>query len=400
MKSQKPQKRSGNAASQHTIAIHTEPRSRPVSALAPPIYQTSSFRAPSGEEFARMAVEVRNDEFYTRCGNPTLTEAENVMAKLEGGEAALVTGSGMAAISTTVLTLLGVGDHLIAQNSHYAGTTSLLRDFLSRYGITVSFVDQTDPVAFQTAVTANTKLLLMETPSNPLMRLTDLEQVCAFAREHKLITIVDNTLATPVNQQPLKFGVDLVVHSGTKYLGGHSDVSAGVVVGSKMLIERVWETFLLLGPVLGPFDAWLLLRGLRSLPLRVERQNRTALAVSEFLAEHAKVARVYYPGLETHSQRELAHSQMRGFSGTLSFELRGGAAGAERLISALQLITHASSFGGVESLIVCPAAMEAHLMSEEQFDRVGVKAGLVRLSVGLEDERDIISDLDQALEMV
>lgn len=403
MKSKKPhtaKKGSGTLASPDTLAIHAGRRSGFVSALAPPIYQTSSFRAPTGEEFARMALEVRNDHFYTRCGNPTLTEAENVMAELEGGEAALVTGSGMAAISTVVLTFLRTGDHVIAQNNHYAGTTSLLRDFLSRYGITVTFVDQSDPIAFQTALRANTRLMLIETPSNPVMLLTDLERVCALAQEHELLTIVDNTLATPINQQPLKFGADLVVHSGTKYLGGHSDVSAGVVVGSRILIEQVWETFLLLGPVLGPFDAWLLLRGLRSLPLRVERQNRTALAVAEFLAAHSKVARVYYPALEAHSQRDLALRQMSGFTGMVSFELEDGAPGAERLMSALRLITHASSFGGVESLIVCPAAMEAHLMNEEQFERVGVKAGLVRLSVGLEDRQEIISDLDQALEIV
>jgi len=400
MKSKEPEKRSGAAASADTIAVHRRPRSGPVLPVAPPIYQTSTFRAPSVEEFAHMALEVRNDHFYTRCGNPTLTEAEDVLAELEGGESALVTGSGMAAISTSVLTFVGAGDHVIAQHIHYAGTTSFLREFLPRLGVTVSFVDQTDPVSFENALTASTKLILVETPSNPLLRLTDLKRLSAFAKEHGLLTIVDNTIATPINQQPLKFGIDLVVHSGTKYLSGHSDVSAGVVIGSQALIDRVWETFLLLGPVLGPFDAWLLLRGLRSLPLRVERQNRTALAVAEFLSRHEKVSHVYYAGLETHSQRELALEQMSGFTGMLSFELRSGTSGAERLISALRVITHAPSFGGVESLIVCPATMEAHMMNEEQFDRVGVKAGLVRLSVGLENERDIISDLDQALEQV
>lgn len=400
MKSDTPEERSGTAASPETIAVHRRQRSTPVSPIAPPIYQTSTFRAPSVEEFARMAVEVRNDHFYTRCGNPTLTEVEEVLAKLEGGESAMVTGSGMAAISTTVLTFLGAGDHLIAQHSHYAGTTSFLRDFLPRFGVAVSLVDQTDPVGFQNALEANTKLVLVETPGNPLMRLTDMRLLAAFAKEHGLLTIVDNTIATPINQQPLNFGIDLVVHSGTKYLGGHSDVSAGVVIGSQVLIDRVWETFLLLGPVLGPFDAWLLLRGLRSLPLRVERQTRTALAVAEFLAAHPKVSQVHYAGLETHPQRELALEQMRGFTGMLSFELKSGTSGAERLISALQLITHASSFGGVESLIVSPALMEAHLMNEEQFDRVGVKAGLLRLSVGLENEHDIISDLDHALAQV
>jgi methionine-gamma-lyase len=368
--------------------------------MAPPIYQTSTFQATSVEEFAEIAVEARNDHFYTRCGNPSLTEVEGVVAELEGGESALVTGSGMAAIATTVMTFLSAGDHVIAQHSHYAGTSSLLRDFLPRFGVTVSFVDQTDATSFEKALNANTKLVLVETPSNPLMRLTDLRRLSAFAKEHGLLTAVDNTIATPINQQPLTFGIDLVLHSGTKYLGGHSDLLAGAVVGSEVLIERLWETLLLLGPVLGPFDAWLLLRGIRSLPLRVERQNRTAFAVAEFLAGHPKVSKVHYTGLDTDPQHELAREQMHGFTGLVSFELESGKSGATRLISAVQLISHAPSFGGVESIIVCPATMEAHVMNEEQFERAGVRPSLVRLSVGLEDPGDIISDLDQALEMI
>src|ERR1041385_3669266 len=281
MKSDRPEKAPGGASAD-TIAVHRRERSDRVVPVAPPIYQTSTFRAPSVEEFARMAVEKRNDHFYTRCGNPTLSEAEDVLAQLEGGESALVTGSGMAAISTSVLTFVSAGDHVIAQQVHYAGTTSFLREFLPRFGVAVSFVDQTDVAGFEKALTANTKVILVETPSNPLLRLTDLRRLSAFAKEQGLLTIVDNTLATPINQQPLKLGIDLVVHSGTKYLSGHSDVSAGVVIGSQDLTDRIWETVLLLGPVLGPFDAWLLLRGLRSLPLRGGGQNRTPPAGPEF----------------------------------------------------------------------------------------------------------------------
>jgi cystathionine beta-lyase/cystathionine gamma-synthase len=403
MKSEKPhptQGASGEASSLDTVAIHGNRRPPLHAALAPPIYQTSSFRALSNEEFARLAVEPRNDHFYTRCGNPTLSETEAVIADLEGGESALLTGSGMAAITTAVLTFVESGDHVVAQRNHYAGTTSLVRDFLPRYGVEVSVVDQTDVAAFENALKPNSKLLVLETPSNPLMILTDLTKLCAIAKQRGLLTIVDNTFATPINQRPLLFGADLVVHSGTKYLGGHSDVSAGAIVGSSSLLAKVWEAFLLLGPVLGPIDAWLLLRGLRTLPVRIERQNRSALAISEFLAGHPKVERVNYPGLDSHPQRDLARSQMSGFTGILSFVLKGKDDAAQRLIAGLRLIAHASSFGGVESLVVSPTIMESHLMSKEQFALAGVRPSLLRLSVGLENKQDLIADLEQALEEV
>jgi methionine-gamma-lyase len=305
-KSHQPPRHAGNYDTPDTVAIHAN-RRLPVSpALAPPIYQTSSFRAFSVEEFVRLAAEPRSDEFYTRHGNPTLTEAEMVIAELEGAESALLTGSGMAAISTAVLTFVHGGDHMIAQRSHYAGTTKLMRDLLPLYGIEVSLVDQTDPGAFEAAVRPNTKLIMLETPSNPLILLTDLRKVSAIAKQSGVLTLVDNTLATPINQSPLDLGIDLVVHSGTKYLGGHSDVSAGAIAGSAGLLERIWETFLLLGPVLGPLDAWLLLRGLRTLPVRIERQNQTALAIAQFLVMQTKVERVHYSGLESHPQHDLA----------------------------------------------------------------------------------------------
>jgi cystathionine beta-lyase/cystathionine gamma-synthase len=323
-----------------------------------------------------------------------------VMAALEGAEAALMTASGMGAISTTVLTLVGQGDHVVAQQNHYAGTTSLLRDLLPRFGVEVTFVDQTEVAEFEKAIRPNTKLIVVESPSNPLMRLTDMRAIAEIAKSRSILTFAENTFGTPINQRPLELGMDIVMHSGTKYLGGHSDLMAGVVVGAKPLLEKIWNTSLLLGSILGPFDGWLLLRGLRTLSVRVERQNRTALTVARFLEAHSKVARVYYPGLESHPQHELARRQMSGFTGILSFELKGGLDAAKRLVAGVRLASYAASIGGTESLIVCPAMMLAHQMSEEQFEKVGVHPGLVRLSVGLEDERDLISDLEQALASV
>jgi cystathionine beta-lyase/cystathionine gamma-synthase len=380
-----------------TLAIHVDKKFNTSSAVAPPIYQTSTFRADSNEEFAKMALEPRHDQFYTRYGNPTLTQAGAVVAALEGAETALLTASGMGAISTSVLTFVGQGDHVVAQQTHYGGTTSLLRDLLPRYGVEVTFVDQTLTSEFENALRPHTKLIVVETPSNPLMLLTDLRAIAGIARPRGILTLADNTFATPINQRPLDLGIDLVAHSGTKYMGGHSDLSAGAVVGSAILLEKIWNTSLMLGSVLGPFDGWLLLRGLRTLPLRVERHNQTALAVATFLETHSKVARVYYPGLESHPQHDLARRQMNGFTGILSFELKGGLSAAKRLVTGVRLASYAASVGGTESLIVCPAIMLGHQMSEEQFEKVGVRPGLVRLSVGLENERDLISDLDQAL---
>jgi methionine-gamma-lyase len=383
-----------------TVVIHTDRKLNGSKAVSPPIYQTATFRADSNEEFAQMALEPRHDQFYTRYGNPTLTQAGSIVAALEGAETALLTASGMGAMSTSVLALVSAGDHVVAQQNHYAGTTSLLRDLLPRYGVEVTFVDQTDAAEFEKALKPHTKLLIVETPSNPLMRLTDLRAIARLARPRGILTLADNTFATPINQRPLELGIDLVMHSGTKYMGGHSDLSAGVVAGSASLLDKIWNTSLVLGSVLGPFDAWLLLRGLRTLPVRVERHNRTAMSVASFLEAHAKVERVYYPGLESHPQHELARSQMSGFTGILSFELKGGLSAAKRLVTGVRLASYAASVGGAESLIVCPALMLAHQMSEEQFARVGVLPGLVRLSVGLENERDLISDLEQALDAV
>jgi methionine-gamma-lyase len=380
-----------------SVAIHADRSFNETSAVSPPIWQTSTFRADTSDEFLRQATEPRADRFYTRYGNPTHTQTGAVVAALERTEAAMVTASGMGAISSTILSFVGAGDHVVAQRTHYAGTASILRSMLPRMGVQVTLVDQTDTRAFEEALRPETRLIVVETPANPLLTITDLRAVSAMARERGILTMIDNTFATPINQRPAEFGIDLVLHSATKYLGGHSDLVAGVVAGPAPLVEKVWDTALLLGAVLGPFDAWLLLRGLRTLGLRVERHNTNATAVARTLEGHPAVARVNYPALDSHPQHELAKSQMTGFGGLLSFELKGGEMAVERFISALALPVRAGSLGGVESLVTSPAAMWAHTYTDEQLREAGISRGLVRLAVGLEAERDLVADVERAL---
>ena len=380
-----------------TKAVYAAKAANRTSAVSPPIYQTTTFSADSAEAFAEIAIATKPSEFYTRNGNPNHEMVEATLTEMEGGEAALVTSSGMGAIFAVLAGSLRQGDHLIAQRNHYAGAMTLLKDYLPRWGIEATTVDQTDNEAFAAAIRPNTRLIYVETPVNPLMQVTDLRYIAELARSHGLTTVCDNTFATPINQRPLELGIDAVVHSATKYIGGHHDVTAGALVGSRELIERVWRFALVAGATLSPFDSWLLLRGLRTLGLRVERHNRNALALAQYLENHPKVARVYYPGLPTHPQHELAKSQMDGFTGMLSVELRGGYGAADRLISSLKLATRAASLGGFETLIVHPASMWSLQLSPEVREATGINDGLVRISVGLEDEQDLIADFDQAL---
>jgi len=367
------------------------------SAISPPIWQTTTFGAETAEDFAEIAVSTKPAEFYTRNGNPNHAMVESTLAALEGGEAAQVFSSGMGAIFAAMGRLLETGDHVVAQRNHYAGATTLMKEFLPRWGIEITYVDQTNNAEFAAAVRKNTKLIYVETPVNPLMQVTDLRFVAELAKDRGVVTVCDNTFATPVNQRPLEFGVDAVIHSATKYIGGHHDVTAGALVGSKDFVERVWRFALVAGATLSPFDGWLLLRGLRTLGLRVERHNRNGMALARFLEHHPKVARVYYPGLPSHPQHELAGSQMSGFTGMLSVELRGGYAAADKFISTLRLATRAASLGGFETLVVHPASMWSLQLSRELRESTGINEGLVRISVGLEDEVDMLRDFDQAL---
>lgn len=381
-----------------TLAIHADRELNGTRAVTAPIWQTTTYAYSSPEEFAAVAGEINPSEFYTRFGNPTHAQIASVIARLEGGEAALVTSSGMSAIFAVMMSTLKTGDHVIAQQNHYAGAGTVLREWLPRFGIEVTQVNQMHVEEFAAAVRPNTKLIYVETPSNPLMKLTDLREVARIGRQHKITTIVDGTFATPINQQPLALGIDVVVHSGTKYFGGHHDLMAGVIVGTKQFIEQVWRFTLVGGSVLSPFDGWLLLRGLRTLELRVERHNGNALAVARFLENHPKIERVYYPGLESHPQHELARNQMRGFTGMLAVDLRGGFEAAQSFCKSLKIAVYAGSLGGVDTLVVHPAAMWSHELTEEQRVATGVSESLVRISVGLEGEQDLIADFAQAIE--
>ncbi|MBS1789951.1 MAG: aminotransferase class I/II-fold pyridoxal phosphate-dependent enzyme [Acidobacteria bacterium] len=383
-----------------TKSVYAAQKLNRTSAISPPIWQTTTFGAETAEEFAEIAIATKPQEFYTRYGNPNHAMVEETLAELEGGELALVFGSGMGAIFSAIASQLNIGDHIIAQRNHYAGATSLLKDILPRWGIEVSFVDQTSNAEFADAVKPNTKMIYVETPVNPLMQLTDLRFIVELAKSKGILTICDNTFATPINQRPLEFGIDAVVHSATKYIGGHHDVTAGAMVGNQELLERVWRFALVAGAALSPFDAWLLLRGLRTLGLRVDRHNSNAMALARFLETHPKVARVYYPGLETHPQHELAKSQMSGFTGMLSAELRGGYSAADKVMSALKLGVRAASLGGFETLVVHPASMWSLQLSPEQRAATGINEGLIRISVGLEDEADLLGDFDQALAQI
>jgi len=380
-----------------TRTVHHPAADAPSSPVATPLYQSSTFRVADAATVARYAAEIQPPAYYTRWGNPTTEVWERLIADLEEGQRCLAFASGMAAISTTLLALLSPGDHVVAGNSLYTGTTKFLAADLPAIGVHVDFVDAADPANYARAATDATRLFYMESPANPTMTLCDLAAVCKIARGCGIRTIVDNTFASPYNQQPLTLGADVVLHSATKYLGGHTDVVAGCAVTDADAAARIWQKRNLLGGTLDPFAAWLLLRGMKTLALRMEAHNRNALAVARALEAHPAVARVWYPGLPSHPQHELARRQMSGFGGMLSFELAGGRAAGVRLVEATRIALLAVSLGGVETLIEHPASMSHAPLNDDQLRRAGIPPGLVRLSVGIENSDDLIADLTQAL---
>src|SRR5690348_14795729 len=336
--------------------------------------------------------------YYSRYGSPNTKQVEEMLASLEESEAALAVGSGMAAITTALLANLRAGDHIVAQHTHYTATLSLLAATLPRYGIEVTTVDQRYSAAFAQAIRPNTKIVYTESPTNPTMDLTDLKATADIAHSIGALAITDNTFASSYNQHPLSLGYDLVVHSATKYLNGHADVTAGVILGAKTLIDQAWEYVRVHGPVLHPFEAWLLRRGLQTYGLRMAAHTQNALAVAHFLEQHPAVERVYYPGLASHPQHALARQQMiGGFGGMLSFEMKNGYDAAYQVIKRTQLCLLAVSLGGVETLITHPASMIHAHQTDEERKVAGIPPGLIRLSVGIENVEDIIEDLDQAL---
>jgi cystathionine beta-lyase/cystathionine gamma-synthase len=380
-----------------TLAIHAgEAKPGRNGPVAPAIERSANFVFADTAEMKRWAEGKSKAYIYTRYGNPTLAIAEAKLAALEGAEAAIVTASGMAAISSALFAVLQSGDELIATRQLYGGAYRLLRDLLPSLGIAVRFVEPSLE-GVDSLVNERTRALYIETPTNPTLRLVDLRKAAAVGRRHDIVTLVDNTFATPVLQKPIALGFDLVVHSATKYLGGHSDLIAGVAVGSEKWIARVRERVIYLGGSMDPGAAYLLIRGLKTLEIRVQRQCATALAVARFLEGHPKVARVHYPGLASHPSHNLARRQMSAYGGMLAFDLKGGLAAARRFCDRARIFLLAASLGGVESLIVLPQFTSHYNMSAQELAAAGVAPGTVRVSVGLEDAADLIADLKQAL---
>jgi len=365
--------------------------------LATPIYQTSTFEVTDTDEQVRAT---HTDKFYTRYGNPTHTVAEAAVAELEGADAALLFSSGMAAITTAILSLVKSGDHIVAQRDIYGGVTKFLSQWLSQFGVETTFVDTTEYAQHERAIRPNTRLVHLESPTNPTLRVVDLPKVAALAKKHNLITIIDATFGTPINQRPVEFGIDLVMHSGTKYYSGHGDLICGIVAGRKDLIEKIHETRTTLGCCMDPHAAFLLLRGIKTLAVRVHRQNENTLRVAKFLASHSSVKRVHYPFLEGHPQRALAMQQMTGAGGVLSFEVDGTGADARRVTEALRLFTLAPSLGGVDSLVTIPVLTSHAMISSEERQKMGVTEQMIRLAVGIESADDLIEDLERGLKVM
>jgi cystathionine gamma-synthase len=365
--------------------------------MATPIYQTSTFEVADNDEQLRVTP---TDHFYTRYGNPTNTVAEQTIAQLEGVDAALTFASGMGAITTTIMALLKSGDHMVAQRDIYGGATKFFTQWLPKMGIETTLVDTTEYEQHARAIRPNTKLLYVESPTNPAVRVVDLKKIAALARQHSLLSMIDATFGTPINQRPSEFGIDLIMHSGTKYLAGHSDLICGVVAGNRDLIDKIHSTRTTLGNCMDPHASWLLIRGLKTLAVRVARQNDNALRLAEFLSQHDKVRRVHYPFLKSHPQHAIAREQMSGGGGMISFEVEGTGDDARRLTESLRLFTLAPSLGGVESLVSIPVLTSHAMISASERQKMGVTEQMIRLSVGIENADDLIADLEHALEAV
>lgn len=382
-----------------TRAVHAGQEPDPLTgAVSVPIYETSTFVFKNAEQGARRFAGTEEGYIYTRLGNPTIKALERSLAELEDGEDARVCATGMAAINTAVTSLAKKGDHVISTESLYGGTAKLFLDILPKYGIEFTLTDTSKIRNVENAIKPNTKLIYIETPSNPTLELTDLGAAANIAKQHKILTVVDNTFMSPYFQRPLNLGIDVSLHSLTKYLNGHSDVVGGAIITSKDLIKQIDPILKNTGATLGPFEAWLTLRGIKTLPLRMDRHNENALKIAKWLEKHPKVEKVHYPGLESHPQHELAKKQMTGFGGVLSFEIRGGLEAGRKLMNSVKLCTLAVSLGAVETLIEHPASMTHAIVPKEERLKTGITDSLVRLAVGIEDADDIIADLNQALE--
>jgi len=392
---------SPKAGGPSTRAVHGgEARPKLANAATEPIIQTATYTfADTGELADHFEGRIEREE-YGRYGNPTQRVAERKLAVLEGAEDGLLFSSGMAAITTTLFAMLSKGAHVVVTDDAYRRTRQFLLQTLRRFGVEVSAVPAGDYERLQEAVRPTTRLIFSESPTNPYNRILDLERVADIAHRHRVKTVIDSTFATPINQRPIEFGIDLVIHSATKYLGGHNDLLAGAVLGSAPLISAIRDLQAITGAIPDPFSAYLLIRGIKTLALRVARQNENAERLAAFLAAHAKVECVHYPSLPTHPEHAIATRQMHGFGGVVSFEIRGDLAAGSRLVDACRIPRIAPSLGGVESLIEQPALMSFYELTTDERLQVGIKDCLIRYAVGIEDADDLIADLRQALEQV
>ncbi|MCW5962141.1 MAG: PLP-dependent transferase [Pyrinomonadaceae bacterium] len=384
-----------------TWAVHAgEDLKNNFGSLSVPVFSASVFAFSDADEGAALHNYEKEGFFYGRLGNPTQQALEKAVAELEGGECAYALASGMAAVSAAILSNVRSGDHIIAPDSMYSTTTLFLGEIGERYGIETTFVNAEDSENYARAIRENTKVLWMETPSNPTLQITDIRRVSETAKTNGAVSIIDNTFATPFNQRPLELGADMTVHSATKYLGGHSDLTAGVLTGNREMVQRARQTIgKLYGGNISPQVAWLVLRGIKTLALRMERHNHNAFAIAHMLNDHPLVSEVFYPGLEGHKNHEIAKSQMNGFGGMISFDV-GTAEAGKKLVNSLELCTLATSLGGVESIVQHSASMTHATLSPAERASAGISDGLIRLSVGIEDKEDLVEDLRQALQKI
>lgn len=381
-----------------TLCIHAGKTKQPYGALSTPIYQTSTFVFDNAEQGAARFAGEQDGYIYTRLGNPTTRELELKVAALEGMADAAATATGMGAVAAATLAFLQQGDHLIASKAIYGCSFALFSHQFARYGIEVSFVDMTDHAAVIAAIKPNTKMLFAETPINPHLVVLDLAFLCGLCRQHNILSVIDNTFLTPLLQQPAKFGADIIIHSATKYLNGHGDVVAGIIVSDEEKIRTIKLTTLKdMGATISPHDAWLIIRGLKTLSVRLERHCSNAQKVAEYLAAHPAVAVVHYPGLPGHPGYRFLGTQMQAAGGVLAFELNASLEQSREMINRCRLLSLAVSLGDAESLIQHPASMTHSPYTAEERAAAGISDGLIRISVGLEHVDDILADLEQAL---
>lgn len=381
-----------------TRAIHAgEVRQRYADSITTPIVQTSTYVFKDSQEIEAYTHGGKVRYEYGRYGNPTEKVAERRMAILEGAEDCVVFGSGMSAVVTTILALVRSGDHIVITDDAYKKTLEFCSSYIQRFGVTCTIVPFGDYKALDKAITRKTRFIISESPTNPYLNIFDLNILRSIARKHGVLTLIDSTFATPMNQRPLEFGIDLVIHSCTKYLAGHNDILAGSVLGRKELIEQIRDLHKAMGGVIDPHCCYLLLRGLKTFPVRMAVQNASGMKVARFLEGHPNVVRVYYPGLESHPHYQIAREQMTGFGGVVTFEIKGGLKDANRFLDSLKLCFIAPSLGGVETLITHPATVSYYKQTRQERYALGIKDNLIRLAVGIEECDDIIADLDQAL---